>query len=72
VTTALLDALDAASVSIAPHRAQITEHKRALLTELRLREAIVAAASAAHGRFDREHSDELWRRWSERQGEEAT
>ncbi len=56
-------------VSIAPHREQITEHKRALVTELRLREEIVAAASAAHARFERARFDELWRRWSELQEE---
>jgi hypothetical protein len=59
-------------VSIAPHREQITTHKPALVTELRLREAIVAAASAVHARFDRERYDELWRRWSELQAEEIT
>jgi hypothetical protein len=57
-------------VSIAPYREQITEHKLALVTELRLREEIVAAAAAVHARFDRERYDELWRRWSELQAEE--
>jgi hypothetical protein len=54
-------------VSIAPYREQITEHKPALLAELRLREEIVAAAPAVHACFDRQRYDELWRRWGELQ-----
>jgi hypothetical protein len=58
-------------VSIAPYREQISTNKPALLAELRLREEIVAAASAAHARFDRQRYDELWHRWAERQEEVA-
>jgi hypothetical protein len=57
--------------SIAPYQERIREHKPAVLAELRRRAEIVAAASAVHARFDRQHFDELWRRWSELQ-EEAT
>ena len=58
-------------VRIAPDREQIITHKPALVAELRLREEIVAAASAAHARFDRQRYDELWHRWAERQEEMA-
>ena len=58
-------------VSLAPSAEDLRQHKQALLAELRLREEIVAAASVSHARFDRARYDELWRRWSERQEENA-
>ena len=55
-----------------PYRDGIRVHKPALLAELRLREEIVATASAVQARFDRERYDELWCRWSELQAERIT
>jgi hypothetical protein len=52
-----------------PFRDRIRVCKPALLAELRLREQIVTAASAAQARFDRERYDELWCRWSALQEE---
>jgi hypothetical protein len=57
-------------ISIAPYREQIVTNKPALVSELRLREEIVAAASAAHARFDRHYFDQLWAEWQRLQNEE--
>ena len=54
------------------YREQITAHKPALLAELRLREEIVAAASAARDAFDRQRYDALWAEWHELHTTEAT
>jgi hypothetical protein len=59
-------------VGIAPYREQIAVHKLVLVTELRLREEIIAAASAAHSRFDRQQYDRLWGEWHALQAEEMT
>jgi hypothetical protein len=48
--------------SIAPFLETIRHHKPALLLEL-LQTEIVAAASIDPAHFDRQHYDELWRRW---------
>jgi flagellar biosynthesis/type III secretory pathway chaperone len=50
-------------VSINAHREQIAANKLALMAELRLREQITAAASAAQFSFDRQRYDALWERW---------
>jgi hypothetical protein len=59
-------------VSLAPHRERISAHKPTLLAELRLREEIVAAASAAQHAFDRQHFDTLWERWHALQTQETS
>ncbi len=50
-------------VSIAPCRDRIAGTKPAILAELRLRERIVAAATAATAAFDRAEYDRLWAEW---------
>ena len=57
-------------VSIAPCRKRIQDHKPALLALLALQDEIVRTASAARDAFDRQHYDELWRRWHARQEQE--
>ena len=58
-------------VNLDPYREEVATHKTALLAELRLREQIVSAASAAQASFDRQRYDELWGLWSARQEETA-
>jgi hypothetical protein len=52
-----------AGADLGPFRERIRQHKPALLAEFRLREQIIAAATVATEVFDRQHYDELWRRW---------
>ena len=48
-----------AGVSIAPHRGTIRQHKAALVTELRLREQIMAALAVEPQDFDRAKYERL-------------
>jgi hypothetical protein len=50
-------------VDLTPYRDSIRQHKLALLAELRLREQIVVAATAATAAFDRDAYDALWEQW---------
>ena len=50
--------------SLDPYRERIAVNKPALLTELRLRRAIIAAATAQPDAFDRPAYDALWARWT--------
>jgi hypothetical protein len=59
-------------VDLAPYRDSITTHAPALLAELRLREAIVAAASAEPAHFNRDELDRLWTLWRGRNPERTT
>ena len=54
-----------------PFCIRIQEHKPALLTELRLREEIVAAASVDPEHFDPAELDRLWTLWHEHNPKEA-
>jgi anti-sigma-K factor RskA len=54
-------------VRLAPFADAIRGHKPAILAELRLRERIVAAATAPTESFDREGYDALWAEWRELQ-----
>ena len=59
-------------VDLTPYRDDIRQHKSTLLALLALQDEIVAAAGAARDAFDRQHYDELWRRWHALQAEEVT
>lgn len=53
-----------AGATLDPYRARIAANKPALVTELRLRRAIIAAATAEPDVFDRAAYDALWSQWN--------
>ena len=52
-------------VGIAPNADRIRNAKPALLALLHVQDEIVPAATVATAAFDRQHYDDLWRRWHE-------
>ena len=62
----------APGVSVAPFRERIVASKSVLVSELRLRQRIIAAVTVEPSAFDRAVYDDLWREWHALNAKEHT